>query len=200
MEQRLDATYLRSGLFERIAGVGICAAGIGAGILLVAWGISFLWRYTLPEIAVRVAVPELHLAQDSTLRVAQDKPFVVAQSEPFKLDPANVTVGVQPSRQIDDEVVKEGRTATGDVIKREVTIFTNVSHEPGTVVTGWNFRDGSGGVPVHQFCYYTSPNLDHSSIRIDIASNRAPSPIDAGLVPDLNIALAKCHWWNGEGH
>ena len=197
MEQRLNATYLRSGLFERAVAVGICAAGIGTAILLAAWGISFLWRYTPPEIKVRVANPEIHIAQDSPLRVAQDKPFVVAQPAPLKIDPPNVTVQVQPPRPIDNEVFKEGRPATGDLIKREVTVFTYVRHGSGTVVTGWNFRDGSGGVPVHQFCYFTVPNPDHSSIRVDIASNRVASPIDAGLVPDLNMALAKCQWWNG---
>jgi hypothetical protein len=77
-----------------------------------------------------------------------------------------------------------------------VTVFAFVRHAAGTVVSGWNFRDGSGGVPVHQFCYYTAPNPDHSSIRVDIASNRVPSSIDAGLVPDLNTALTKCQWWN----
>lgn len=197
MEQRLDATYLRAGLLERTVGVAICAVGIGAGMLLVAWGISFLWRYTPPEIKVRVANPELHLANPevhlSPLKVVQDKPFVLAPPGPLKLDPTSVILG----RRFDYSVGKEGRTATGDVITRGVTVFTYVRHGPGTVVTGWNFKDGSGGVPVYQFCYYSSaPNLDHSSTRVDIAANRVPWSIDAGLVPDLNSALTKCQWWN----
>jgi len=53
-----------------------------------------LWRYTPPEIAVRVANPELHVTQDSPLKVSQDKPFVVVQSEPLKIDPAKVIVRV----------------------------------------------------------------------------------------------------------
>ena len=75
MEQRLDATYLRPGLVERTTAIGIGAVCIGTGVLLAAWGISFLWRYTPPEIAVRVANPELHVTQDSPLKVTQDKPF-----------------------------------------------------------------------------------------------------------------------------
>jgi hypothetical protein len=69
MEQRLDATYLRSGPFERAAAVGVCAVAIGTGILLAAWGISFLWRYTPPEIVVR-----------------QEKPFEFAPLAPLKID------------------------------------------------------------------------------------------------------------------
>jgi hypothetical protein len=33
MEQRLDATYLKQGPFERAAAVGLAAAGVGLGIL-----------------------------------------------------------------------------------------------------------------------------------------------------------------------
>jgi hypothetical protein len=65
MEQRFDATYLRPGPFERAAAIGISAVAIGIGILLAAWGISFLWRYTPPTI--RIANPEI--------RVTQEKPF-----------------------------------------------------------------------------------------------------------------------------
>jgi hypothetical protein len=62
---------------------------------LAAWGISFLWRYTPPEIAVRIANPEVHIAQDSPLKVTQDKPFDVMQSEPFKIE---YPKGHRPSR------------------------------------------------------------------------------------------------------
>ena len=65
MEQRLDVTYLRPGLVERSVAIGICAAGLGIGILLAAWGISFLWHYTPPETTVRIANPELRITEDS---------------------------------------------------------------------------------------------------------------------------------------
>jgi hypothetical protein len=197
MEQRLDATYLRPGLAERTTAIGIGAVCIGTGILLAAWGISFLWRYTPPEIAVRVANPELHVTQDSPLKVSQDKPFVVVQSEPLKIDPAKVIVRVdEPPRSIDKGVSTDSKTAGGDVIRRGVTVFSNVEHGPGTVVTGWNYRDGSGGEPIQQFCYYTAPNVDHSTKRVDIASNGVRSfDVDAQLVPDLEEALGKCQWW-----
>jgi hypothetical protein len=198
MEQRLDATYLRPGLVERVTAIGIGAACIGTGILLAAWGISFLWRFTPPEIAVRVANPELHVTQDSPLKVSQDKPFVIVQPEPLKIDPPKIIVRAdEPARSIDKGISTDSKTAAGDVIRREVTEFSNVEHGRGIVVTGWNYRDGSGGVPVQQFCYYTAPNVDQSSRRVDIAANRVRLPnLDARLVPDVEEALTKCQWWH----
>jgi hypothetical protein len=64
MEQRLDATYLRPGLVERTTAIGIGAVCVGTGVLLAAWGISFMWRYTPPEIAVRVANPRARLLRE----------------------------------------------------------------------------------------------------------------------------------------
>ena len=188
MEQRLDATYLRSGPFERAAAVAFCAVAIGAGILLAAWGISFLWRYTPPEI--RIANPEI--------RVVQGKPFIVAQPEPLKIEPGQITVKVEQPSPATSGVGGNTKTATGDVIEREVTVFSNVRHGPGVVVTGWLYRDGSGGTPVQQYCYYTTPNIGRSSNRVDIASDGVRSAdIDPRLVPDLEGALSKCQWWHG---
>jgi hypothetical protein len=179
MEQRLDATYLRHGIVERVIAVGIGAVCVGIGILLAAWGISFLWRYTPPEI--RIANPELHVTQDSPLKVTQDKPFVIET-------PHSVLSGVS----------SDAKTTAGDVIKHEVTVFSKVTHGPGEVVTGWRYKDGSGGVPKQQYCYYSAANLDHSSQRVDIAANGVQLfEVDAELVPDLEVALAKCQWWQG---
>jgi len=190
MEQRLDATYLRSGPFERAAAIGIVAIAIGTGILLAAWGISLLWRYTPPEMVVRIANPEVRVTQSGPLTVTQDKPFIVAQAGPFKVE--------QPSGPVTTGVGGDTKTPTGEVIKREVTVFWSVTHGLGEVVTGWKYADGRGGNPIHQYCYYAAPNADHSSRKIDIASNRVPSTnINGGLVSDLEGALAKCQWWQG---
>src|SRR6516225_3018013 len=118
MEARLDATYLRPGPFERAAAMAIVAVAVGTGILLAAWGISLLWRYTPPEIAVRIANPEVRVTQSGPLTVTQDKPFIVAQSEPFKVE--------QPSPSVPSGVAGDAKTATGDVIRRGVTVFSDV--------------------------------------------------------------------------
>jgi hypothetical protein len=196
MEQRLDATYLRFGPFERAAAVGFCAVAIGAGILLAAWGISFLWHYTPPEI--RIANPEIRVVQSEPLTVRQDKPFIVAQPEPLKIEPGQVTVKVEQQSPATSGVGGNTKTASGEVIEREVTVFSRVRHGPGIVVTGWRYRDGSGGTPMQQYCYYSAPNLDRSSKWVDIASDGVRSPdMDPRLVPDLEGALSKCQWWQG---
>jgi hypothetical protein len=191
MEQQFDGSYLRAGLIERATAVGIASVSIGTGVLLAAWGVSFLWRYTPPEIAVHIANPEVHIAQSGPLTVTQDKPFTIAPPEPLKIDPADLAGRVEQIR-------RDAKTAGGDVISREVTVFSNVNHGPGLVVTGWSYKDGSGREPVRQYCYYLTPKPDGSSTRVDIGSNGVrASNIAAGLVPDLEGALAKCQWWQG---
>jgi hypothetical protein len=196
MEQKLDATHLRPGIVGRSVAVGIAAAGIGMGILLAAWGISLLWRYTPPEIAVRVANPELHIVQEEPFKVEQDRPFSVEQDKPFKVD-QDQPFKVDQSRSSAINGNNKGpKTASGDIIRREVTVFSEVEHGSGQIVTGWNYKDGSGGAPNGQYCYYTAPNGDGSMTKVTIASDgvRLP-PITASLVPNLEGALAKCQWW-----
>jgi hypothetical protein len=155
-----------------------------------------LWRYTPPEI--RIANPEIRVVQSAPLTVTQDKPFTLAQPEPFKIDPGQVTVKVEHQPSATSGIGGDRTTASGEVIRREVTAFSNVKHGSGTVVTGWNYRDGGGGVPVRQYCYYDASNVDHSTTRVDIAFNGVRAThASAILVPDLEGALAKCQWWQG---
>jgi hypothetical protein len=193
MEQRLDATYLKQGPFERGAAVALAAAGIGLGFLLAAWGISSFWRYAPREIAVHISNPEVRIKQEAPLTVSQATPFVLAPPEPIKVEPRQISVKVEspPTNEL-----LPLHSSGGDVIRREVTVFATVSHGPGSVVTGWNYKDGSGGVPVRQFCYYTSPSGDQSSMRVDLAFDGIPkTPIGVDLVPDIDIAISRCQWW-----
>jgi hypothetical protein len=178
MEQQLNATYLSPEPIERAAAIGIGAVAIGIGIFLAAWGISFLWRYTPPEIVVR-----------------QDKPFVLTPPEPLKIDP-RATIKVEVPSAVTSGAGGDAKTATGEVIRREVTVFSTVKHGNGHVTTGWSYRDGTGGVPFRQYCYYSAPNIDRSSTRIDLAFDGARLPnIDASLLPEPDGALTKCLWW-----
>jgi hypothetical protein len=192
MEQCLDPSYLRAGPIERAAAIGIMSVGVGTAILLGAWGVSLIWRYTPPEISVRIANPEVRVAQSTPLTVTQERPFTIAQPEPLKIDGGDLVSRVEQIR-------RDAKTAGGDVvISREVTVFSNVNHGPGLVVTGWSYRDGSGREPVRQYCYYTAPKSNGSSTKVDIASDGVRTPnFEPALVPDLEGALAKCQWWQG---
>jgi hypothetical protein len=200
MEPRLDATYLRHGPIDRAIAAALVAAGLGAGVFLAAWGVSLLWRYTPPEIAVRVANPEVRIARDGPLVVKQDTPFVLTAPNPFKIEQGRLTLKLEqpPSFPISDRLGSNSQTAAGDVIMREVTLFSHVQHGPGGVFTGWNYKDGRGGTPVSQFCYYSARNPDQSSKRIDLAADGVRLPtITADSVPDVEGALSKCQWWQG---
>jgi hypothetical protein len=192
MEQRLVATHLRPGIIERAAATAIYAGGIGAVVLLAAWGISLLWRYTPPEMVVRIANPDLHVIQNGPLMVAQDKPFALDDPKPLKIE-SNQVVPVIP-----DGADTDAKTAKGQMIRREVTVFLAVKHGPGNVVTGWTYKDGGGGVPLNKYCYYSASNIDGSTTKVDIAANDVRVPqINASLVPDLEEALGKCQWSRG---
>jgi hypothetical protein len=95
-----------------------------------------------------------------------------------------------------DRLGSNSQSVAGDVIKREVTFFSHVQYGQGSVVTGWNYKDGRGGTPVSQFCYYTSRNPDESSKRVDLAWDGVRIPrISMDIVPDVETALSKCQWW-----
>jgi hypothetical protein len=101
-----------------------------------------------------------------------------------------------PSLLMNGRGGSDAQTASGEVIKRGVTVFSQVRHAPGTVVTGWNYKDGSGGKPLSEFCYYTSENPDRSSKRVDLAVDGVRRPqVGIDLVPDMEGAVSKCLWW-----
>ena len=127
----------------------------------------------------------LRAMQDSHASVTHERPIAVAQPEPAKTLSTEGKVGAQE------------KSSTGEVIKREVTVFSNVKHRGGTVTTGWIYRDGTGQVPMKQYCYFSAPNADRSIVRVDIASDRKRLPnVNTLVVPDVENALAKCQWWN----
>src|SRR5262249_14221131 len=84
----------------------------------------------------------------------------------------------------------DGKTPTGDIIKREVTVFSTVKRE---VVTGWRYKDGaSAGAPLHQYCYYSVSSSDgSSSARIELGTDGGRFyNNEMRLVPRLEEAVA----------
>ncbi len=96
---------------------------------------------------MRVANPELRVTQGAPFKVEQDKPFVLAQPKPLEIDPAQLSLKADQAPLIVSKSDANTKTAAGDLIRREVTVFWSVEHGSGSVTTGWNYKDGSGGVP-----------------------------------------------------
>ncbi len=185
MEQQLDATYLRPSFVSKALGLSVAAIGLGTSILLAAYGISFFWRpmqVAVAPIDVRIANPEIF--------VTQEKPFVMVPPETLHINPQAPTNSGPP------KVVGDPVTPPQEVIQQEVIVFSSVKHSDGSIVTGWKYPNGSGRVPSSQFCYYSSPNADKSSTRVDIAVDGTPLSVTAlTLVPESKEALKKCQWW-----
>jgi hypothetical protein len=85
----------------------------------------------------------------------------------------------------------------GHVIRQEVTVFNNVKHADGLVITGWQYKEGGSDRPYHQFCYYYIPNMGNTGVdlKVDIAKNGQPFENEGtSRVPNLGEALLKCQW------
>jgi hypothetical protein len=189
MEQQLDATYLRPSSISKACGFLIAVVGTGASILLATYGISLFWRPVPPVMDVRIANPELI--------VKQDRPFLTASPAPSQSDPITPASISSEVTKIKQKNRNDGVTAKHEeIIQREVIVFSTVKHGDGAIITGWRYANGSGQVPIGQFCYYSSQNANQSSMRVDIAFNRTPlSESVLSLVPDSGLGLAKCQWW-----
>jgi hypothetical protein len=191
MEQQLDATYLRPCFVSKAIALSVAAVGFGTSFLRAAFGISLFWRPTLipTTLDIRIANPEVI--------VRQEKPFLVAPPETLNAylqGPNNrpeQSSNLEPRKGVGDPV-----TPAQEVIQQEVIVFSSVKHSDGSIVTGWKYPNGGGHVPSSQFCYFSSPNADKSTKRVDIAVNGTPlSETALALVPESEDALKKCQWW-----
>jgi hypothetical protein len=153
-----------------------------------------MWHFQPPELNVHISNPEVRLAGNPQLTFTQDKLFKLVQTPEGDL---NIPTLLQMGKQTVQSPKEADVASSPKIIQREVTMFSTTAHGSGFVTTGWSFRDGSGGEPFRQYCYYALPNHDHSSTRVDIASDGARlSNVNASLVPDLEMAVAKCQWWH----
>ncbi len=182
--------------------------GVGAGVLLACWGLSFFWRYDDPVVRKLEAVAQQleTLTQRTSDGLEALSRSTAQQTETMsrkmveglktidrKLDALDQKVA---NRGVGGGGAGDGRTVTGDVIKREVTVFSRVKHEAGTVVTRWVYKDGaSDGFPKSQSCYYNAVNFDRSSTIIELAED-GKRVLNTGPVPRVDEALSKCQWWS----
>jgi hypothetical protein len=172
MEQQLDSSYLARDYLDRSLGFAIRVFFLGLGIFLAAWGVSSVWRAAQQSAEVHIVIPEVRPAPLET------SPTTSVQSSPEAKTSSHTEVEEEP------------------IIRREVTVFTFVRHARGSVVTGWSYKDGAAGKPTRQFCYFSSPNSDHTKTLVDLAIDRKQLPsINEAVVPNVEDALLKCQWF-----
>jgi hypothetical protein len=208
METQLDATYLRPRPVHRAAAVGFGAIGIGIGVFLAAWGISFLWHpaqdHRIEALTAQLETLSRKVTDgfDAVPQKLSGLDTIIAKLESLSqnvegLDRHVGALDLKTAPPVYGGSTGGGKTPDGDIIKTEVTVFSNVDHAPGSVITGWRYNDGASAnsKPMQQFCYYTTPSLDGTSTRTDLAydGNR----IYFSGVPRAEDAVRKCHWWAG---
>lgn len=205
METQLDHTYLRPGIISRAAAVGLAAMGVGAGVLLACWGLSFFWHVDdavvrrLEAIAKQTAgLSDVVRDEIGTLslRTTESMGALGGKLDALEHRVDAINQRVTMTRSFQDGSGQPERTGTGDVIRREVTVFNSVSHEGGNVTTGWQYKDGaSDGQPMRQYCYF-SIGKNGVATRIELAFNgQRLFNENVTRVPRLEEALAKCQWW-----
>jgi hypothetical protein len=130
----------------------------------------------------------------SGAEVALAKGSKVAVEGAVGVDP-NAKIGVTGALPLPTVNTQPTRTVDGEIITREVTVFSSVKFADGEIVTGWTFPNGSAKVPQHQYCYYLRPNPDGSDYRVHIAVDREPTGTSRALVSDFDAAVGRCDWW-----
>ena len=186
---RSDARILNArAAFWRLSGVALVCAGIGAGAGALAWA----WAYArqpaiqadLVAEAVAAAMSRVTLKAEGTVkldpesRIAAAPPQDVPRPTPAQLGTGGAPVPGQP------------------VVATAFTVFKNVPHGSGQVVTGWNFATSDQKSPQHQYCYYSEQIDGGSKVTVDLGDNGKPA---ANVKPragmDPVMAYANCIWF-----
>ena len=205
MDTQLDHTYLRPGIISRAAAVGLAAIGVGGGMLLACWGLSFFWHVDDAVLRRLDALAQQTAGFSDTFRELET---TLGQRTAAGYDALSGKIDALSQRldRIDQRVIvtrslggsgQPESTPRGQVIKREVTVFNSITHEGGEVTTGWSYKDGaSDGQPINQYCYYMANVNNHAGLHIDLAQNgQRLFNGNMAKVPQLEEAIAKCQWW-----
>lgn len=204
METVLDPTYLRPGIIIRATVIGLAALAVGAGSFLACFGLSYLWHYDPPILerldAMNATLEKIAQRPDHQLDIASIRGRL---DQSLGLIEARIIEEIKKQRPIIRGDTGQGTDRNGNVIIKEVTVFHNIAHENGMVVTGWRYPDGASADqrPTNQYCYWSSGKLGGTSAEttIHIALNGTRLSNIASGMPRLEAALRKCVWWSGGG-
>jgi hypothetical protein len=184
-----DARLLnaRAALY-RLAGVGLLCALVGVGIGAAFYGYSYANDPTFPteKVAnsVAAALSKVTLKTEGTVKLDPDAKLEVAGARPEIPTPtaAQLGAGATPDSKA--------------AVLTNFTVFKNVPHGSGQVVTGWNFASSEQKSPNHQYCYYSEQIDGTSKVTIDLGENgRALPQAKARTTVDPAVAYTNCVWF-----
>jgi hypothetical protein len=145
------------------------------------------------------------LSPNAELKLAPNQVIALTQSSFLRLDP-NSTVRVvgdvkldipQPSRE---QLQLDTKPKSNELPFTTYTIFRNVVHAGGQVVTGWKYDLNDPTRPQGQFCYFRQQVEKGVTVKYTLAINGNPhaqSITASKLKIDLDEALANCIWFSG---
>jgi hypothetical protein len=174
----------------------IAAAGIALAAIIWAWTPA-----VSPEMLEAALEKMPPIKVETSGVVSMKEGTVTLKDGVVSMDPERNIVRLDTSNPLLPPTSAPAQTADGSVIRREVTVFSNVDHADGTVVSGWTYSDGASTRPTRQFCYFSRPTSPSSSARIELGvdGRKIESIIqNHESLPSLDDAFSKCVWWTGQ--
>lgn len=184
---KADARILNAkAAFWRLAGWSLMLAmiGIGTGAALLGWTYSRGPAIEAEQVAqaVAAALQTVTLKAEGTVKLDPDAKLSLPAPPTPRPTEAQLGTGQKPASQA--------------AVNTAFTVFKNVPHGAGQVVTGWNFTSSEQKSPTHQYCYYSEQIDGGSKITVDLGENGRPNPAARGRGGmDPTVAYANCVWF-----
>lgn len=190
---KADARILNAkAAFWHLAGWALVCGmiGVGAGAALFGWTYSRGPSIEAEQVAraVAAAMEKVTFKTEGTVKLDPESRLAAVPAQPAVPRPTEVQLG-------------EGqRPASQAAVNTAYTVFKNVPHGNGQVVTGWNFSSSEQKSPQHQYCYYSEQIDGGSKITVDLGENGRANPVarpHGAMNPSL--AYANCVWFKIAG-
>lgn len=183
---KADARILNArAAFWRLAGWALVCAmmGIGTGAALYGWTYSRGPAIEADQMAraVAAALQTVTLKTEGTVKLDPDARLPAAAPTPRPTE-AQLGEGQKPASQA--------------AVNTAFTVFKNVPHGAGQIVTGWNFASSEQKNPTHQYCYYSEQLDGGSKITVDLGENGRANPAARGRgAMEPVTAYTNCVWF-----
>jgi hypothetical protein len=186
---KADARILNAkAAFWRLAGISLLLAmvGVGVGAALFGWTYSRGPALEAGQVAraVAAAMETVTLKTEGTVKLDPDARIAAAAPAIPRPSEAQLGEGQKP--------VSQAAVATA------FTVFKEVPHAGGKVVTGWNFAASDQKLPNYQYCYYSEQTGGGASVSVNLGENGILNPeARARGTMQPASAYANCVWFRG---